>query len=214
MLIKVCGITSIEQLNELQLLGVDYAGLIFYPNSPRYVGKHKMQASETKTHQISIRKIGVFVNEDERNLLRLVDDWGLEMVQLHGEETPAYCERISKQVKVIKAFRVGMVDDIELMVSRYREVVDYFLFDTMGEKYGGTGKQFDWNLVSNAVLNKPYFLSGGIGAEQDKELKKFASTQKDLHAVDVNSRFEVSPGIKNMGLIRDFVHSIKNNACL
>lgn len=212
MLIKVCGITSVEQLNELQLLEVDYAGLIFYPPSPRYVGKHKMQASETKEQQISIRKIGVFVNEQEVDLLKLVDDWELDMVQLHGEETPAYCERISKQVKVIKAFRVGTIDDIELRVSPYRDVVDYFLFDTMGEKYGGTGKQFDWNLVSNKALGKPYFLSGGIGAELDKELNDFASTQKDLYAVDVNSKFEVSPGIKNMGLIRKFVDSLKNNS--
>lgn len=212
MLIKVCGITSVEQLNELQLLGVDYAGLIFYPHSPRYVGKHKMQASETKAQQISIRKIGVFVNEQEGDLLRLVTDWGLEMVQLHGEETPAYCERISKQVKVIKAFRVGTIDDIELRVSPYRDVVDYFLFDTMGEKYGGTGKQFDWKLVSNKALGKPYFLSGGIGAELGKELHELASIQKDLYAVDVNSKFEVSPGIKNMGLIRKFVDSLKNNS--
>jgi phosphoribosylanthranilate isomerase len=212
MLIKVCGITSVEQLKDLQLIGVDYAGLIFYPPSPRYVGKHKMQASETKEQQISIRKIGVFVNEQECDLLKLVDDWGLEMVQLHGEETPEFCERISKQVKVIKAFRVGAVDDIELMVSPYRDVVDYFLFDTMGEKYGGTGKQFDWKLVSNTVLEKPYFLSGGIGADLDQELNDFASTQKDLYAVDVNSKFEVSPGIKNMGLIRKFVDSLKNNS--
>ena len=212
MLIKVCGITSVEQLKDLQLIGVDYAGLIFYPPSPRYVGKHKMQASETKEQQISIRKIGVFVNEQECDLLKLVDDWGLEMVQLHGEETPEFCERISKQVKVIKAFRVGAVDDIELMASPYRDVVDYFLFDTMGEKYGGTGKQFDWKLVSNTVLEKPYFLSGGIGADLDQELNDFASTQKDLYAVDVNSKFEVSPGIKNMGLIRKFVDSLKNNS--
>jgi phosphoribosylanthranilate isomerase len=212
MLIKVCGITSVEQLKDLQLIGVDYAGLIFYPLSPRFVGKHKMQASETNEQQISIRKIGVFVNQQEDDLLKLVDDWGIEMVQLHGEETPDYCERISKQVKVIKAFRVGTVDDIELMVSPYRDVVDYFLFDTMGEKYGGTGKQFDWNLVSNKALGKPYFLSGGIGADMDKELNDFASTQKDLYAVDVNSKFEVSPGIKNMGLIRKFVDSLKNNS--
>lgn len=212
MLIKVCGITSVEQLKDLQLIGVDYAGLIFYPPSPRYVGKHKMQASETKEQQISIRKIGVFVNEQESDLLKLVDDWGLEMVQLHGEETPEFCERISKQVKVIKAFRVGTVVDIELMVSPYKDVVDYFLFDTMGEKYGGTGKQFDWKLVSNTVLEKPYFLSGGIGADLDQELNDFASTQKDLYAVDVNSKFEVSPGIKNMGLIRKFVDSLKNNS--
>jgi phosphoribosylanthranilate isomerase len=171
-----------------------------------------MQGSETKEQQISIRKIGVFVNEQEGDLLKLVDDWGLEMVQLHGEETPAYCERISQQVKVIKAFRVGTADDIELRVSPYRDVVDYFLFDTMGEKYGGTGKQFDWNLVSNKALGKPYFLSGGIGAELDNELNDFASTQKDLYAVDVNSKFEVSPGIKNMGLIRKFVDSLKNNS--
>lgn len=213
MLIKVCGITSIEQLKDLHSLGVDYAGLIFYPHSPRCVDKHKLKASALREHQISIKKIGVFVNEQEESLVRLVDEWGLEMVQLHGEETPAYCERISKQVKVIKAFRLGADCDIESMVSPFTEVVDYFLFDTMGEKYGGTGKQFDWNLVSNAALNKPYFLSGGIGAELDKDLKKFAGTQKDFHAVDVNSRFEVSPGIKNMGLIRDFVHSLKNNAC-
>ena len=212
MLIKVCGITSVEQLKDLQLIGVDYAGLIFYPLSPRFVGKHKMQASEINEQQISIRKIGVFVNQEEDDLLKLVDDWGLEMVQLHGEETPDYCERISKQVKVIKAFRVGTVDDVELMVSPYRDVVDYFLFDTMGEKYGGTGKQFDWNLVSNKALGKPYFLSGGIGADMDKELNDFASTQKDLYAVDVNSKFEVSPGIKNMGLIRKFVDSLKNNS--
>jgi len=210
MRIKVCGITDVKQLKELESLGVDHAGLIFYPGSPRYVAAHGLEASMLKKEKLNISKIGVFVNAPEEDVLRHVDTWGLEMVQLHGEESPSYCERISNHVKTIKAFRVNPAENLIYKVFPYKDSVEYYLFDTMGEKYGGTGKQFDWQLVGDREMDKPYFLSGGIGIDQAEAVNAFAISQKDLYAIDVNSKFEVSPGIKNMDLVKQFCAFLKN----
>ena len=210
MRIKVCGITEVKQIKELESLGVDYAGLIFYPGSPRYVAAHGLDSSMLKKEKLNISKIGVFVNAPEEDVLRHVDTWGLDMVQLHGEESPTYCERISSHVKTVKAFRVNAAENLEYKVFPFKDSVEYFLFDTMGDKYGGTGKQFDWQLVGDMVMDKPYFLSGGIGIEQAEAVTAFAGNQKNLYAVDVNSKFEVSPGLKNMDLVKQFCAFLKN----
>jgi phosphoribosylanthranilate isomerase len=207
--IKVCGITSVDQLQSLQENGVDYAGFIFYERSPRYLGKHELTAKVIADAGLQIKRIGVFVNEVEEKIIEAVDEWGLTMVQLHGEESPAFCEKISNHVKTIKAFRVNEMESLSYKVSPYQDAVEYFLFDAMGEQYGGTGKQFNWEIIKEAHIQKPFFLSGGIGPDDASSVLNLMDDNPFCHAVDVNSRFEIEPGVKNMVLVRQFVDSIK-----
>lgn len=208
MKIKVCGITRLEQLQSLESLSVDYAGLIFYDRSPRFVGKHGLTAKMVGDARLNIKRVGVFVNESEVNVLRAVDQWGLTMVQLHGEESPVFCERISNHVNTIKAFRVNQMEPLSYKINAYEDAVEYFLFDALGQQYGGTGKQFDWNLLINSGIKKPFFLSGGIGPDDALSIANFQSKNEKCFAVDVNSRFEIEPGVKDLELVKKFVDSI------
>jgi len=135
----------------------------------------------------------------------------LYLVQLHGDETPKECEKISNYVSVIKAFRLAEGDNIEWKIKDYQDVVDMFLFDTEGAGYGGTGKKFNWEVLKGLNIRKPFFLSGGIQPEDIEQLKAFAreSVAKNLFAIDINSKFEISPGIKDMEKIKDFVIKLK-----
>jgi len=159
----------------------------------------------------NINKVGVFVNAGAEEVLQMVDECRLHMVQLHGDETPKYCEKISDYVSVVKAFRLSDNDSIEWMVKPYMEVCDMFLFDTMGVGYGGTGKKFDWNLLNNQNIGKPYFLSGGIEPNDEKSLKEFANSNaaKGLFAIDINSQFESSPGVKDLEKVGNFIKRIQ-----
>ena len=157
--LKVCGITQLEQLLALQEIGVDYAGLIFYGGSPRFIGAHNLDASILNENEVTIKRIGVFVNAKEDEILKAVDDWKLEMVQLHGEESPVFCEKISNHVKTIKAFRVKEEESLAYKVAPYENAVEYYLFDAMGKQYGGTGNKFDWTVIGEANIQKPYFFN-------------------------------------------------------
>jgi phosphoribosylanthranilate isomerase len=210
MRIKVCGMTRTDQLHRLEELGVTFAGLIFYPRSPRFVGKFSLTAADIKKEKLNINKVGVFVNATEEEVLRTVDEWRLQMVQLHGDETVKYCERISNHVNTIKAFRIAPDDNVPWKLNPYREVTDMFLFDSVGSGYGGTGLQFDWTLLGDARIGKPFFLSGGIGPEDTARLKVFSVRQPDLFSVDVNSRFEISPGVKDMKRVEEFCSIIRD----
>ncbi|MCA6440036.1 MAG: phosphoribosylanthranilate isomerase [Chitinophagaceae bacterium] len=207
MRIKVCGLTSIDQFNELDALGVDFGGFIFYHKSPRYVFKHLPRMTIKKAKGKNINKVGVFVNEEADEVLQTVDDCGLYLVQLHGDETPRYCEKISNYVSVIKAFRIRDDDNIEWKIKDYQDAADMFLFDTAGIGYGGTGQQFNWEKLASADIKKPFFLSGGIGLEDVAAIQQFATTPvaKDLFSLDINSKFETAPGIKNIPLIENFI---------
>ena len=209
MRVKVCGMTKAEQVYELDAIGVEFAGFIFYPKSKRFV-LHQMPPTEIKNIEGNISKVGVFVNAQEEYILKQVEDCGLSLVQLHGDESPKFCENISNYTTVVKAFRLTEDDNIEWKIKDYMEAADMFLFDTEGAGYGGTGKKFDWNMLKEANINKPFFLSGGIQPEDVDELKDFETTSvaKDLFAVDINSRFEVVPGIKDMEKVRRFVTTI------
>lgn len=209
MRLKVCGMTMLEQIKELESIGVDFAGLIFYPRSPRYAFKGGLNADKLKKERLSINKIGVFVNEPEEQLLRLVDEWRLDMVQLHGDESPRYCERISNHVNTIKAFRIGKDENIPYKTYPFNDAADMYLFDTLGAQYGGTGEQFNWQLLHDAGIRKPYFMSGGIGMDDAKKVLEFSKKEKNLFSLDVNSKFEVSPGVKDMDLIKQFLKVIK-----
>jgi phosphoribosylanthranilate isomerase len=208
MKVKVCGNTDLEQLKELDYLKIDFAGIIFYEQSPRYALK-KLNGHELKRLGLSITKVGVFVNATEEEIMLRVDEFGLDMVQLHGDETASFCNRISDHIKVIKAFRITDFDtNIDWLVSEYDEVCDYYLFDKgSAGLYGGTGKKFDWNLLEKATISKPFFLSGGIEKSDAQALKKFK--HPFFYGVDVNSRFEISPGIKDMELVKEFINDLQ-----
>jgi phosphoribosylanthranilate isomerase len=205
MRVKVCGMTLPEQLEQLGGMGVTFAGFIFYPKSPRYVFKHMTTTQIRKENNVN--KVGVFVNAGIEEVLHMVDECRLHMVQLHGDETPKYCEKIADYVSVVKAFRISENDNIEWMIRPYMDMCDMFMFDTMGAGYGGTGKKFKWEMLQDATIGKPFFLSGGIEPGDEARLKEFAELPvgKALFSVDINSKFEISPGIKDMDKIREFV---------
>ena len=205
---KVCGITQLKQLQQLDGLDIDFAGLIFYKDSPRYVGD-KIAAVDLKNSDFDLKKVGVFVNADYDEIMQVVEDYGLDVVQLHGDESPELCEELSEEVEVIKAFKVSDSKvSIDEMVADYDEVCDYYLFDTASsELEGGTGKQFDWKLLTKAKIEKPFFLSGGIGVADIAKVKAFR--HPDYYAVDINSKVEKEPGIKDMGLVLQFRQGLK-----
>lgn len=211
MRIKVCGMTLPEQVNALDEMGVDFAGFIFYPKSPRYMGS---KISPEKMRQIKgrIAKIGVFVNSPYDDLMKTVEAYRLDMVQLHGDETPFFCEKVANYVTVIKAFRLMDNDPIDWITRPYHDSSDMFMFDTMGAGYGGTGKKFNWNVLKDASIDKLFYLSGGIEPGDEEKLKEFEQEPmgKKLFSIDINSKFEVSPGVKNMEKVASFVKNIKS----
>jgi phosphoribosylanthranilate isomerase len=209
MRVKVCGITQVEQLNMLHEVGATFAGLIYYPKSPRYVLRH-MTTSQIKKEN-NTNKVGVFVNSSVEEVLQMVDECRLHMVQLHGDETPRYCEKIADYISVVKAFRVSETDNIGWRIREYMDVCDMFMFDTEGAGYGGTGKKFNWDKLKDVEVGKPYFLSGGIEPGDVDKLKDFEKKpeSKALFAIDINSRFELMPGVKDMGLIKNFIQQLQ-----
>jgi phosphoribosylanthranilate isomerase len=208
--IKVCGITQFKQLQQLEALNIDYAGLIFYKDSPRYMGD-KLTGKQVKEADFDLKKVGVFVNPGYSELLDAIDEYGLDMVQLHGNETPEMCEELSAEVEVIKAFRIAGDQSINIdeMVMPYDAACDFYLFDTAGlkESFGGTGQQFDWSILKKAKIEKPFFLSGGIGPDDAQKVKAFK--HPDFFSIDVNSKFEMAPGVKDMAAILKFLQSFK-----
>lgn len=206
--IKVCGITEMKQLQQLDGLDIDFAGLIFYKESPRYIGD-KISKEDLKRADLDLKKVGVFVNPEMIEVLDAIDEYGLDAVQLHGDESPEMCEDLSSEVEVIKAFRIKEgVTDIDALVAAYDAVCDYYLFDkAIDNSFGGTGKQFDWSVLTRAKIEKPFFLSGGIGVEDAVKIKAFK--HPDFFGVDINSQFEKSPGVKDMGMVLQFKQALK-----
>jgi phosphoribosylanthranilate isomerase len=210
MRIKVCGMTLPEQVSALDEMGVDFAGFIFYPKSPRFVG-NKITPEKMRKIKGHIAKVGVFVNEPYDEMMRTVDEYRLDMVQLHGDETPFFCEKVANYVTVVKAFRLSDNDPIDWIVRPYHESTDMYMFDTMGAGYGGTGKKFDWNDLKAASIDKLYFLSGGIEPGDEENIKAFMKepVAQKLFSIDINSKFEVSPGVKDVNKLRQFVDNLK-----
>lgn len=207
--IKVCGLTQVKQLQQVDGLEIDFAGLIFDKNSPRYVGD-KLDPAAIKNGDFDFKIVGVFVNPEMIDVLDAIDNYGLDVVQLHGQESPEMCEDLSEEVEVIKAFSIGDdVKDIDELVAPYDGVCDYYLFDTKSKKglAGGTGEQFDWKILSKAKIEKPFFISGGIGVDDTKKIKAFK--HPDYFGVDINSKIEKEPGVKDMALLLQFKQGMK-----
>jgi phosphoribosylanthranilate isomerase len=208
--IKVCGLTQPSQVYALNEMGIEFAGFNFYKPSSRYIYKYSSAAAIKNIHG-KINKTGVFVDEDVEKLLRTVDDCGLYLVQLHGNESPRYCEKVASYISVIKVFRLTGNENVEWKIKDYYDVADMFLFDTDSVSFGGSGKKFDWQVLKGLNIRKPFFLAGGIAVDDADELKKFSqnAVAKDLFAIDINSKFEVAPGVKDLEMIRIFKERLK-----
>ena len=202
--------TMLTQLKELEDCGIDFAGFIFYEKSPRFVMISGLIPEILKNEGLKLNRVGVFVNEPAENLLKTVDQWKLDLVQLHGNESPRYCEQISNHVNTIKAFRIGKDENIPYRIRPYQEAVDLYLFDTLGQQLGGTGEKFEWEILLKSPMTKPFFLSGGISPDDTEAIRKFALKTNKLFALDINSKFEIAPGKKDMNKIKEFVSKVKN----
>lgn len=220
MKIKVCGMTDMEQLYELDEMGVAFAGFIFYPPSPRFALKRGLQGEDVRRAKLKLGKVGVFVDASYEEIMRQIDAFGLDMVQLHGRETPFECSRISSYIDVIKAFRFAENDHVQWMIKDYYDDADLFLFDTgvpasKEERenktlYGGTGRKFNWNRLKGLRIDKPFFLSGGIEPTDAYSVHAFMKDEvaKDLFVVDICSRFEIIPGVKDMVKVKAFINEL------
>lgn len=203
MKVKICGITTKNAIEDFAHLQIDFIGLNFYQNSPRFFGRDNSLIVTIK-RKTSAKLVGVFVNEHPVHVLDIVSRFELDMVQLHGEEKPAYCAEIKKYVPVIKAIPVDETINSNQLAA-YTNYVDYLLFDKQSEKFGGTGKKFNWNLLRELRINVPWFLAGGISpgdAASIAELNPFG--------IDLNSKFELEPGKKNTELIKQFIYEINH----
>ena len=197
-----------ENISALLSLKPDYIGFIFYPGSSRYVGSIDQEV--LGSIPATVKKTGVFVNSTEEEISDKINSFGLNAVQLHGNEQPAICETFkAKGIAVLKAFVIDESFSFSSLQD-YRQVVDYFLFDTKTLQHGGSGKSFNWSLLQNYNLDVPYFLSGGLDAENIRQALKIEDER--FYAVDLNSRFEIKPGLKDIQKLESIINKIRNTS--
>lgn len=194
-----------ENIIDLSKLTIDYMGLIFYSKSPRYVDGLDPETLDILPRDIE--KVGVFVNANIGYITECVEKYKLNLVQLHGSESVDFCNEINKSIHTIKAFSISEVSDFE-KTKEYEGKCDYFLFDTKTPQYGGSGLKFDWNMLNSYKGNTPFFLSGGISAEDTELIKKVRHPL--LYALDLNSKFEIEAGLKNTVLLKRFIKDLKD----
>lgn len=205
--IKVCGMRDKENLLQLITLKPDFVGFIFYEKSPRFVG-NDFDSSISNLIPENTKKVGVFVNADGNYIEDKIIRYRLNCVQLHGNENLSLCKEISsKGVEVIKSFSIDEKFDFEVL-NDYSDCCNYFLFDTKTSAYGGSGKKFDWDILKTLKNEKPFFLSGGIDPHDTIRTVDFGDLP--LYAVDINSRFEVNAGLKDIELVRSFINKIRS----
>ncbi|MBX2944988.1 MAG: phosphoribosylanthranilate isomerase [Cyclobacteriaceae bacterium] len=197
--LKVCGMKYAENIQQIASLLPDYMGFIFYEPSPRFVGEDFVLPSN---FPIQINKVGVFVDQPEEYIISKIKRYGLSHVQLHGNESPVLCESLRKQVKIIKVVSIGTEFDFNLL-KPFADVVDYFLFDTKGLQPGGNGVAFDWKILTGYNYDIPFFLSGGLDMENISRLSGL--NFKSLYGLDINSRVEIHPGLKDKDKVREFI---------
>ncbi len=203
MKLKVCGMRNSENIKGLLELRPDYVGFIFYEKSARYVGDF-FDENWVEDFPSNTKKVGVFVNAPLAKILEKVKKYKLDFVQLHGEELPDFCKNLqSKGVNIIKAFGVDEHFHFS-QLNNYKQYCDYFLFDTKGPEKGGNGIAFNWEILKKYDNIKPFFLAGGIGLETINTVLELKNL--NIHAIDVNSKFELSPGQKDI----EAIESLKN----
>ena len=208
--VKVCGLTKLNQIKELIDLKVDFLGFIFYEKSPRYVLNHlSLEQISEINHQA---KVGVFVNESIKGISEIASEAQLDIIQLHGDEDEKYIkllrQMIGESIKIIKVIRIGnqTSEELQKTINQQPITLNYLLFDTDSKAFGGTGKTFDWNILNDIEIPIPYFLSGGISLENVGDLKNI--NQKPI-AIDINSKFEIEAGNKDLEKIKEFIKLLK-----
>lgn len=206
MKVKVCGMRDADNIRELATLSPDFIGFIFYDKSPRFVGDD-LDADLVKSLPRTIRKVGVFVNASPDFILRNVRKYDLQYVQLHGTETPDFCRNLRmKGISIIKAFAVDNTFNFS-MLNNYKPFCDFFLFDAKGDNFGGNGVTFDWDTLNRYDNEKPFFISGGIGVETIGDLDSLRHLK--LYGIDLNSKVEVKPGVKNLDIIQEIIQKVR-----
>lgn len=202
MILKICGMREAENIQAVEQLNIDWMGFIFYPESPRYVGGMISYLPS------QIKRVGVFVNSPYTEIVNRAKEQGLTHLQLHGNESPNDCLTLRNEgYLVIKAISVKSVTDLAQIAS-YKSCVDYFLFDTKTKLKGGSGEQFDWSILNKYQGDTPFLLSGGIGPDSVIQLETFRHPK--LVGYDLNSQFEITPGLKDIIKLSAFVKAIRN----
>lgn len=199
--IKVCGLNDSQNIKALKALQLDYMGFIFWKPSKRFCAINTLELTSDKT-----KKVGVFVNEDIVVIKQKIESFGLDAIQLHGDETADFCAKLkAENITIIKSLSIDDAFDFNAL-NDFEKVVDYFLFDTKGKLPGGNGYAFDWQILNQYALKTPYFLSGGLALPHALAIKEFLKTSagQKCVALDLNSQFETQPGIKNVELIKQF----------
>lgn len=206
--LKVCGLTKLDQIEELISLNVTFLGFIFYKKSPRYVlNSLTLDQIKSINHE---GKIGVFVNGSLEQIIEISEKAKLNYIQLHGDESDEFISelriKLDRKIGIIKVFRIGKeLENLKFKIQNLKSEVDYFLFDTDSKSFGGTGNSFDWQILNNIEINKPYFLSGGISDENFEDIK-FLKQQP--FSLDINSKFELEPGNKDVKKIVNFKNAL------
>jgi phosphoribosylanthranilate isomerase len=206
MKVKVCGLKNRENIREVVSCKPDFLGFIFYPESPRYVGEN-FDARLMRKIPPFINKTGVFVDQDPDTIIRIREMYNLDFVQLHGDEDSSVAAELkSRRIGIIKAFHVDEEFDFTI-TEPFLSCCDYFLFDTKSELYGGSGGKFEWQVLNRYQYAKPFFLSGGITPDDVDFITAFK--HPSLLGVDINSGFEITPGVKDVFRINEFIMAIK-----
>lgn len=208
--LKVCGLTQLSQIQELISMNVDFLGFIFYEKSPRFVLNHlSLEEISEINHQ---GKVGVFVNETVEKIVEISEKSNLNFIQLHGDEDGEFIlrlrQKLSENTKIIKVIRIGnqKKEELKKTINHQPATINYFLFDTDSKAFGGTGKTFDWQILNEIEIPIPYFLSGGISLEN---IHQRSTINQQLLALDINSKFETEPGIKDLEKIKTFKSLLK-----
>ena len=193
-----------ENIEQVSGLYPDYMGFIFYEKS-----KRNFEGVIPKLPK-SIKKTGVFVNEYPEIVISLVEEYQLEAIQLHGDETVTYIKQLKTHLPSIEIIKVfGIKDEFNFdVLTPFLPLVDYFLFDTKGKERGGNGVQFDWSVLEAYPYEKPFFLSGGIGLKDLLAIQKIIDSNVPIYALDINSKFEIEPGLKNINEVKTFINKL------
>lgn len=206
MIVKVCGMREAENIRAVEALGVDWMGFIFWEHSSRCVSQRPAYLPTRA------KRVGVFVDESLDVVCQHVEAFGLDVVQLHGSESPTYLRDLRSscdaRLLIVKAFSIATRDDL-LQTSLYEGLADYFLFDTKAQLVGGNGRKFDWTVLAHYDGSTPFLLSGGIGPDDASRLSAFSHPR--LAGIDLNSRFEISSAQKNVELLKQFLYDIQQN---
>jgi phosphoribosylanthranilate isomerase len=209
--LKVCGLTQLFQMQELISMNIDFLGFIFYEKSPRYVLNHLSLTAIAEIKHSG--KVGVFVNESVEKIVEISEKANLNFIQLHGDENEDFIlnlrKKLDSNIKIVKVIRIGdqTAEELQKTINQQPLTNNYLLFDTDSKAFGGTGKTFDWNILNEIEIPIPYFLSGGISLENIHQLK---TINHQPIALDINSKFEIEPGNKDLEKIKNFVTLLKS----